>query len=263
VVAESSAIVAQLRAAGCVHAEDEARLLMSAARTHTELAELLRQRLNGRPLEHVLGFAEFCGQRIVVTPGVFIPRRRTEFLVHQATQVLTPGAVVVDLCCGTGAIGAALVSSGKRIEVYACDIDAPAVECARRNLAEVAGEVVQGDLYDALPSRLRGSVDLIVTSPPYVPTAALRLLPAEARLHEPGVALDGGTDGMDLQRRIIGSASAWLAPGGHLLVECSDQQATRLAGEVVRKGLVAAVVSSDELCATVVTGANTATHGCG
>src|SRR6266851_1957314 len=137
-------IVARLRAAGCVFAEDEARLLMSAARTPAELDGMVGQRAAGLPLEQVIGWAEFCGLRITMTPGVFVPRRRTEFLVRQAAALARPGAVIVDLCCGAGAIGAALAAAVDRAEVYAADIDPAAVRCARRNLP--GGRVHQGDL---------------------------------------------------------------------------------------------------------------------
>src|SRR5919109_1426055 len=103
-----SAIVARLRAAGCVFAKDEARLLMSAATSPTELAAAVQRRVDGTPLEYVLGWAEFCGLRIAVEPGVFVPRRRTELLVREAVALVRPGAVVVDLCCGSGAVGAAV-----------------------------------------------------------------------------------------------------------------------------------------------------------
>src|SRR6201996_895575 len=129
-----SAIVTRLRAAGCVFAEDEARLLIAAARTPAELDVMVGQRVAGLPLEQVLGWAEFCGLRITVTPGVFVPRRRTEFLVRQAAALARPGAVIVDLCCGAGAIGAALAAAEEGAEVYAADIDAAAVRCARQNI---------------------------------------------------------------------------------------------------------------------------------
>src|SRR6266851_4101142 len=145
-----SVIVARLHAAGCVFAEDEARLLMSAAQTPAELDVMVGQRAAGLPLEQVLGWAEFCGQRIAVAPGVFVPRRRTEFLVRQAEALARPGAVIVDLCCGVGAIGAALAAAVDRAEVHAADIDPAAVRCARQNLP--GGRVYQGDLYDALPA---------------------------------------------------------------------------------------------------------------
>src|SRR6185437_3948736 len=116
-----SVIVARLRAAGCVFAEDEARLLMSAARTPAELHAMLDQRVAGLPLEQVLGWAEFCGLRITVAPGVFVPRRRTEFLVRQAVALARPRDVIVDLCCGAGAIGAAMAAAVEGVDVYAAD----------------------------------------------------------------------------------------------------------------------------------------------
>src|SRR5260370_26395447 len=148
-----SVIVALLRAAGCVFAEDEARLLMSAARTPAELDAMVGQRTAGLPLEQVLGWAEFCGLRITVAPGVFVPRRRTEFLVRQAAALARPGAVIIDLCCGAGAIGAALVAAVDQAEVHAVDVDPAAVRCARRNAAGFAGfdgHVYQGERYEPL-----------------------------------------------------------------------------------------------------------------
>jgi release factor glutamine methyltransferase len=227
---------------------------MSSARTSGDLDELLARRLAGFPLEQVVGFAEFCGLRIAVAPGVFVPRRRTEFLVRHAARVTRPGAVVVDMCCGTGAIGVALASLVEPIELYACDIDAAAVRCARSNIGRLGGCAVEGDLYEPVPTHLRYRVDVIVASAPYVPSDAIGLLPPEARLHEPRRALDGGVDGMEVQRRIIREAPAWLAGSGHLLVECSDRQATPLAEEFTRHGLAPTVVASDEHSATVVMG---------
>jgi release factor glutamine methyltransferase len=249
-------IIARLRAAGCVFAEDEAQLLVSTARTPAELAAMLDQRVLGLPLEHVLGWAEFCGLRIAVDPGVFVPRRRTEFLVDQAAALAgsRPGVVVVDLCCGSGAVGAALAAVLDQVELYAADIDPAAVRCARRNIGS-AGRVYEGDLYEPLPATLRGRVDVLVVNAPYVPTDKIGLLPPEARLHEPQVALDGGADGLDIQRRVAAAAAQWLAPGGHLLIETSERQATRTAEAVSLGGLIARTVGDDELDATVVIGA--------
>jgi release factor glutamine methyltransferase len=229
-------------------------LLVSAARTPADLAVMVDQRAAGLPLEHVLGWAEFCGLRIAVDPGVFVPRRRTEFLVRQAAAVARSPAVVVDMCCGSGAVGAALAATVDRVDLHAVDIDPEAVRCARRNLAVIRGRVYEGDLYEPLPAALRGRVDLIVANAPYVPTDALRLLPAEARLHEPRVTLDGGPDGLDLLRRVIATAPSWLAPGGHLLVEASGGQAPQAAEAMARSGLFPRVTRSDDLNATVVVG---------
>src|SRR5215831_8101080 len=267
-----SVVVTRLRAAGCVFAEDEARLLISAARTPAGLAAMVDRRAAGEPLEHVLGWAEFCGLRIAVDPGVFIPRRRTEFLVRRAAALARRAAaparqdrsrqdpappravVVVDLCCGSGAVGAALAASLGRVELHAADIDPAAVRCARRNVAAAGGQVYQGDLYGALPARLRGRVDILAANVPYVPSGEVGLLPPEARSHEPRMALDGGTDGLDILRRVAAGAPPWLAPGGHLLVETSERQAPRAAEAFGRDGLIPRVAHSSRLNATVVIG---------
>ncbi|MGW7054432.1 putative protein N(5)-glutamine methyltransferase [Streptomyces sp. NPDC054887] len=250
-----SAVVTRLRAAGCVFAEDEADLLVSAARDAAHLSALVDRRTDGLPLEHVLGWAEFLGRRFAVDPGVFVPRRRTEFLVQQALTLAAAGAVVVDLCCGSGALGAALAASLERVELHAADVDPAAVRCARRNVRAVGGRVYEGDLYAPLPgAALRGRVDVLLANVPYVPTGEIELLPPEARIHEARVALDGGADGLDVLRRVTAEAGRWLAPGGHLLFETSERQASRAVETVVRGGLVPRVVTSDELYATVVIG---------
>ncbi|MFD5182932.1 putative protein N(5)-glutamine methyltransferase [Streptomyces sp. NPDC058372] len=255
------AATVRLRRAGCVFAEEEAALLTEAALATgggaAALDRLVELRAVGQPLEHVVGWAEFAGLRIAVGPGVFVPRRRTEFLLALARDLLLrapgPVPVVVDLCCGSGAAGAALAVSGRRAEVHAADIDPAAVGWARRNLGD-RGQVHEGDLYAALPADLRGTVAVLVANVPYVPTADIPLLPAEARTHEPLVALDGGGDGLQVLRRVAAEAGQWLAPGGTLLVETTERQAAA-AREVVRAArLTAALHHDDERAATVVTG---------
>jgi len=287
-----SDIVTTLRAAGCVFAEDEAHLLVSAAGGPEDLAAMVDRRVAGVPLEHVLGWAEFCGLRIAVDPGVFVPRRRTELLAWQAADLAhqtadrarqaadlahqtadqtrqaadlarqaigelarqAAEAVVVDLCCGSGAVGAVVAATVNRLELYAVDIEPAAVACARRNL--IHGRVYEGDLYEPLPAELRGRVDVLVANAPYVPTEAVGLMPPEARLHEPRVALDGGADGLDVLRRVTEAAPHWLAPGGHLLFETSERQAAPAIDFVARSGLLPRVLADDELGATVVIGAS-------
>ncbi|MGW2407474.1 putative protein N(5)-glutamine methyltransferase [Streptomyces sp. NPDC001739] len=259
-------VVARLRAAGCVFAEDEAALLCDTARTPAELAVMVERRALGQPLEHVLGWAEFCGLRIAVDAGVFVPRRRTEFLVEQALGLRRPSAgpesgarrrptVVVDLCCGSGAVGAALAAGLERVELYAADVEPAAVRCARRNVGPVGGEVYEGDLFGPLPPGLRGRIDVLVANVPYVPTEEVALLPAEAREYEPLVALDGGEDGLDVLRRVTRAAPQWLAPGGHLLVETSERQASRAVEAFTGAGLRPRIARSEELYATVIVGA--------
>ena len=245
-----SVIVTRLRAAGCVFAEDEARLLIAAARTPGELDAMVGQRVAGLPLEQVLGWAGFCGLQIIVAPGVFVPRRRTEFLVRQAVALARPGDVIVDLCCGAGAIGAALAAAVDRAEVYAADIDPAAVRCARQNLP--ADRVYQGDLYAPLPATLRGLVAILAANVPYVPSEEIGFLPPEARGHEPRVALDGGADGLDVLRRVTAGAAEWLVPGGHLLSETSEWQAPLAEAVVTASGLAARIARSPDLDATVI-----------
>jgi len=248
---------------------------------------MVARRAAGLPLEQILGWAEFCGLRIAVDPGVFVPRRRTEFLVQQALLIrgggsagypgrkslppdppgeppdhggparppvapwARPGVIVVDLCCGAGAIGAALAAAIDQAEVHAVDLDPAAVRCARRN---VPGQVYQGDLYQPLPARLRGLVGILAANVPYVPTGEIGFLPPEARAHEPLVALDGGPDGLDVLRRVAAGAPGWLAPGGRLLIETSDRQAPLAAAAFAASGLTARTATSVDLNATVLIG---------
>lgn len=250
----TDSVVAALRSAGCVFAEDEAELILSTAGTPDEVAAMVDRRVSGLPLEHVLGWAGFHGLRIVVEPGVFVPRRRTEFLVDQAVALASGASLVVDLCCGSGAVGAALAADLGGPELHAADIDPAAVRCARRNVAPFGGHVHQGDLFGALPDTLRGRVDVLTANVPYVPTHEVGLLPPEARDHEPLVALDGGADGLDILRRVTAEAARWLAPGGCLLVETSEHQAPAAVETFARGGLTATLAVSDELYANVVIG---------
>lgn len=253
-------IVKRLRAAGCVFAEEEARLLAEAAATPDHLDALVEQRVSGLPLEHLLGWAEFCGLRIQVDTGVFVPRRRTEFLVRVAARLLGASGgtgqapVVVDLCCGSGAVGTALAALAGPVQLHASDVDEAAVQCTVRNIVPCGGEVHQGNLYGPLPERLRGRVDVLAVNAPYVPSAEIGTMPQEARLHEPRVSLDGGEDGLQVQRLVAAGAPQWLAPGGHLLIETSRRQAPQTVDLFIRSGLTARVASSEELDATVVIG---------
>jgi release factor glutamine methyltransferase len=284
---ENLALVARLRAAGCVFAEDEAELLSSAARSPAELDALVERRATGEPLEQVVGWAEFAGLRILVDPGVFVPRRRSEFLIQVAValirrhKVLTSPAasvstvspatsvstavatVIVDLCCGTGALGLAVAAEigiglggimPGAIELHSADLDPAAVACARLNVEPAGGRVYAGDLFDPLPPTLRGRVSLLICNAPYVPSAEIAFLPAEARDHESLAALDGGSDGLSVLRRAASEAPGWLANGGVLLVETSDRQAAEMASVMASAGLVARVHADEEYGATVVTG---------
>ncbi len=248
-------LVARLRTAGCVFAEDEARLLMSAAGTASDLEAMVTRRTTGEPLEYILGWVDFCGLRIAVDTGVFVPRRRTEFLVVEAVSLGKRGAIVVDMCCGSGAVGVALATAlSDGIELHAVDIEPAAVRCALRNVVPVGGRVYQGDLFEPLPAGLRGRVDLLVANAPYVPSDAVGQMPPEARDHEPRIALDGGGDGLDIQRQIAAAAASWLAPTGRLLIETSERQSPETLEAIRRHGLAGRIARSEELDATVVIG---------
>jgi len=249
-----AAIAGALRTAGCVFAEDEAALLAAAAATPADLDDMVRRRAEGLPLEHVLGWAEFCGLRVAVDPGVFVPRRRTQLLAREAAALARPGAVVVDLACGSGAVGLAVTSLAGGAELHAVDIDRAAAACARRNVAPSGGRVYCGDLFGPLPVGLRGRVGVVVANVPYVPSAQVAYLPPEARLHEPRRALDGGADGLDVLRRVAAGAPRWLAADGHLLIEVSAEQAQAAAAAFSTAGLAVRLAADAELGATVVIG---------
>ena len=248
-------VAALLRAAGCVYAEEEASLLIAGAADAAGLERMLAERTAGRPLEYVLGWAGFCGLRLHLEPGVFIPRRRTELLAGLAAAQLAerPGAVVVDLCCGAGPVSAVVLDRAVVAELVAVDVEAAAVACARRNLAD-PGVVRQGDLFAAVPARLRGRVDLLTANAPYVPTGQLGTLPAEARLYEPAATHDGGADGLRILLRIAAQAPLWLAPAGVLLAECAAGQVRPLADAFRTAGLQPAVRRRRSTGATVLLG---------
>ncbi|SFR74207.1 release factor glutamine methyltransferase [Agromyces sp. CF514] len=281
-------LVARLRAAGCVFAEDEAALLEAAIAERfgvgaagavgaieggsdaaVELERLVARRVVGDPLEQLLGWAEFGGIRVLLEPGVFVPRRRTELLAETAAgfaaEVATSDrpAVVVDLCCGAGAIGAVILDAAAPLELVAADVDPAAVRAARRNLESRGARVVEGDLFAPLPADLRGRVDVLAVNAPYVPTGEIAMMPPEARDHEALVALDGGGDGLDVHRRVAASARDWLAPGGRLLLETSRDQAAATEALVVAGGLATEVRRDDERGGTVVVGTRSASPDLG
>jgi release factor glutamine methyltransferase len=158
------------------------------------------------------------------------------------------------MCCGSGALGAAVALRVPGIELHAADLEPAAVACARDNLAALGASVHSGDLFAALPVGLRGRIDVLLANVPYVRTAHIPLLPAEARLHEPMLSLDGGADGLDVFRAVVAAAADWLAPGGVLLSETTDAQTAAASAAVDAAGLRAELVHDDDLEATAVLG---------
>jgi release factor glutamine methyltransferase len=264
-----AAAVVRLRAAGCVFAEDEAAVFGAAAADDAALAGMVGRRAQGEPLEQVVGFADFCGVRVRLRPGVFVPRVRSELLVRLAAEAARAVAVtekaaaevpvsppvVVDLCCGSGALGLALRHREKGVILHAADLDPVAVACARDNFgAEAGADVHQGDLFDALPAGLRGHIAVLMANVPYVATGHIPLLPAEAREHEPHTALDGGDDGLDVFRAVVAGAVDWLAPGGIMLSELTEAQVEPALAAARRSGLDSGVIYDDDLEARVIRG---------
>jgi len=187
----------------------------------------IERRATGEPLQYVTGEVPFRHLVLQVRPGVFIPRPETEVLVDAVLDHLdrsgAPEPLVVDLCTGSGAVAVSTAFERAAARVYATEIVPATAEVAALN-AERAGvadrvTVLTGDLFAPLPAGLRGRVDVVVSNPPYIPTADLADLPEEVAAHEPLVALDGGADGLDVVRRIAEQAEAWLRPGGLLVME--------------------------------------------
>lgn len=279
------ALVRRLRTAGCVYAEKEAGLILAQAADAAEVDRLATARARGLPLEQVLGWAGLAGVRVGLEPGVFVPRRRTELMVAVAVSLglavaddtrasasaseRNPGGgrggssplmsdpvVLLDLCCGSGAValavGHGLRQAGVAPEVTAADVDPVAVRCATRNLP--GATVLESDLFAALPDDLRDRVDVLTANVPYVPTRDLPLMPREAREHEPPLALDGGDDGLAVLRQVAAAAPAWLAPGGTVLFETGERQVPAALAALEQAGLTTDVRTDDDLGAVVVLG---------
>ena len=203
-------VVQRLRRAGSVFAEDEARLLAGDE-------ELIARRVAGERIEHVLGWTEFCGLRIEVDPGVFIPRPQTEELAERAAA-LSP-TVALDLFAGTAAIACVVKARNPNARVIAGELDPAALACARRN-GELHGvEVYKSDVDAGIPAELEGRIDVITANVPYVPTAELPFVPHDG---EPAAPLDGGPEGRLWLDRVRAIAPRWLRPGGVLIFEAPE-----------------------------------------
>jgi release factor glutamine methyltransferase len=212
------AVVERLTAAGCVAAEDEAAAFVRAAPDDRTLEAWLCRREQGEPPAWITGTVLFCGRRLHVAPNVYVPRAQSEELARLAVAVLPGNGLAVDLCTGAGAVAAHVIAHVPTATVIGVDIDQRAAACARRN----GVPTVVGDL-DA-PLRGHDGFDLVTAVAPYVPTPAIRLLPADVRHYEPRAALDGGIDGLDIVRRVVASARRLLRPGGWLLIEVGGDQ---------------------------------------
>lgn len=220
-------LVERLRAAGVPSPEVDVRELVEHAEaTGEDLMALVDRRAAREPLQHITGKAYFRYETLEVGPGVFVPRPETEVLaqwaIDQAREV-GAGAIVVDLCTGSGAIARSVAREVAQARVYAVELGDQAVEYAARNLAGTGVELVHGDMADAF-GELDGSVDVVVANPPYIPLEAFESVAAEARDFDPGLALWSGQDGLDAMRVVEGVAARLLKPGGVVGAEHADVQ---------------------------------------
>ena len=207
------------------------------------LREYTARRGAGEPLQYITGSCDFRFVRLKTRPGVLIPRPETEVLVSEALEALWlafPQAArqaadvcgpkmpvnVVDLCTGSGNIACSIASEVAHARVWATDIDRVAVELAQSNAGELGLDaqvtVLQGSLAEPLPQSLRGCVHLLLSNPPYIPSAVMAELASEVSDFEPALALDGGADGLDVFRQLLPQAYELLSPGGVLAVELHE-----------------------------------------
>jgi release factor glutamine methyltransferase len=217
---DHDAVTRRLIAAGCVAAAEEAAELLAAAPDPMTLADWVVQREAGTPLPWIVGATTFAGRRLLIGPGVYVPRAQTEALAARAATLLPPGGRALDLCTGCGAVAAHLAATVEGARVVGIDLDPLTASFARRN----GVPVIVADL--AAP--VRGRFDVVTAVPPYVPTGALHLLSTDVVRHEPRRALDGGSDGLDLARRVVTAAARLLRPRGWVLIELGGDQDTAL-----------------------------------
>jgi release factor glutamine methyltransferase len=236
-------LVQALAAGGCVSPEEEAaELVRAAAAGSRPLEELVARRLRGEPLARITGFVRFCGLRLRVDPGVFVPRPHTQALARRAASLLPSAGIGVDLCTGSGAVAAVLGAAGHGATVLATDVDAAAVACARRN----GVRALRGSLDEPLPRSIRGRVDVMTAVVPYVPVEELHFLPRDVLAFEPPQAFDGGPGGTMFLEQVARMSADWLAPGGRVLLELGGDQADAVAGMMEGAGLSAIRVHRDQ-----------------
>lgn len=206
----------------------EERILKSAQ--VKEIMAVVDERLTGRPLWYIIGDTDFCGYTIQVDERVLIPRPETEEMAMMAVNAAEDGNSILDLCTGSGAIAVSvykeLEKRGKKVKMTAVDVSADALAVAKKNAVNNDADVlfIQSDLF----ARIRGRFDIIITNPPYIPTAEVDNLQREVKDYEPRLALDGGVDGLDFYRRIAQEAPKYLARGGMLIMEVGIGEAKEI-----------------------------------
>jgi release factor glutamine methyltransferase len=215
------------------------------------LRELVRRRGRREPWQHIAGTTSFCGLDLAVTAQALVPRPETELLAEAGWEYLAtvdgPSPAALDFGTGSGCIAIALAVKCPTARVAASDISAEALDLARRNASthSAAGriEFVLGDGFAGLPEGVR--FDLIISNPPYIPTAEIEALEPEVKDHDPRCALDGGADGLDFYRRLAAAAERFLRPGGRLMLEFGDGQSGAVAGILESQKWVVEAIRED------------------
>lgn len=192
----------------------------------------LEQRAVHVPLQHLLGYQNFMGLRFQVNEHVLIPRQDTEILVEEAMRYLHDGMRILDLCTGSGCILLSLLRYSNDCEGVGVDISQEALQVAAQNaeLLGIKADFLKSDLYE----KVTGKFDLLVSNPPYIERKVIPTLMEEVREYDPYIALDGGEDGLDFYRRIIGGAQDYLKRGGQILMEIGSGQA-KAVSELLRE----------------------------
>lgn len=205
-------------------------MLIGAAPDDDVLDAWVLRREQGEPLAWITGTTVFCGHTILVDPHVYVPRWQSEGLARRAADLMPRhGGRAVDLCTGAGAIAVHIASHVPGATVTGTDLDEAAARCARRN----GVDVVVADLGEPFRS---GTVDVVTAVAPYVPVRDIASLPADVQRYEPGLALDGGDDGLEVVRCAATSAARLLKPGGWFLTEVGGEQAAALTPTLLSLG---------------------------
>jgi release factor glutamine methyltransferase len=234
-VIERSDLAAVLLRAGFVAADDEATELLEYSNGDDAILEtLIERRLRGEPLAWIVGYATFCGLRVNVNDGVYVPRWQSEPLARRAAKRLPARGVAVDVCSGSGAIAMTLRAARPEARIVATELDERAVSCARSNGVQVYG----GDLLAPLPPEFDGHVDVIVGVVPYVPTSSMAYLARDTLAFESPVSYDGGPQGVDVLRRVLVEGRRCLRPGGAMFLEVGGQQDGILRDDLERLNYV-------------------------
>jgi release factor glutamine methyltransferase len=242
-VSDLESVRERLSAAGFLAADEEAsELLQCSNGDPVDLESRIKRRLQGEPLAWITGFTTFCGMKILVDSGVYVPRWQSQPLARRAAKRLPQRGVAVDLCTGSGAIARTLLAEKPYARVTGTDIDERAVSCARSN----GVEALCGDLFAPLSLDLEGRVDVIIGVVPYVPTQSMPLLPRDTLDFESPLSYDGGSEGLDVLRRVLEGSHRFLRPGGALFVEVGGQQAVVLQDDLLRLGFEDVVVLFDD-----------------